>query len=84
MAYGVKESKSCLFTFGVSFSSNDEHVLCKIPKGQVAHLFVAIYGDPKSSANKQIIESAEMLKRKRKNNDLPVTYYDAQTANVWG
>lgn len=84
MAYGVKKDKSCLFTFGVSFGENDNHILSKIPKGKVAHLFVSIYGDPASKVNKQIIELAEILKRKRVSGDLTISYYDAQSARVWG
>jgi len=83
MKYGTKTSKSCLFTFGVSFGDNDDHILSKIPKGKVAHLFVSIYGDPNTPANKQIIASAERMKRKRKSEDLNISYYDAQSAKVW-
>ncbi len=84
MAAGTKASKSCLFTFGVSFGDNDAHILHKIPKGKVAHLFVSIYGDPSTPANKQIIEAAETLKRQRAFNNLQISYYDAQSASVWG
>ena len=84
MQVGSKSSKYCLFTFGVSFSDNDEHIINKIPKGKVAHLFVSLFGDIDSPVNKQIIAAAETLKRKRKNGDLEVSYYNAASANVWG
>ena len=83
MKVGAKSVKNCLFTFGVSFSENDQHILKKISQGKVAHLFVSIYGDPASEANKQIINAAEGLKRRRKGNDLNITYYDAASAEVW-
>ena len=84
MKYGTKTSKSCLFAYGVSFSSNDQHILSKIPKGKVAHLFVSIYGDPKLNTNKAIIAAVERMKRKRAYGEIEVTYYDAQSAKVWG
>lgn len=84
MKTGTKNSQNCLFTYGVSFSENDEHILTKIAKGKVAHLYVSIYGDPSIDSNKKIIASAEKLKRKRKYNDLEISYYDAATAKVWG
>ncbi|RYE59449.1 MAG: DUF4917 family protein [Sphingobacteriales bacterium] len=84
MRYGQKNSKSCLFTYGVSFSANDEHILAKIPKGKVAHLFVSIYGDPNTAENKRIIAAAEKLKTKRADGELQIDYYDAASAEVWG
>lgn len=84
MKYGTKTAKTCLFTYGVSFSDNDTHILSKIPKGKVAHLFVSIYGDPTSPENNLIIKSAEKLKTKRPYEQLEITYYDAATAKVWG
>lgn len=84
MKYGAKSSKSCLFTYGVSFSENDEHILSKISKGKVAHLFVSLYGDPASKTNNAIIASLERLKRKRSSGDLEISFYDAASANVWG
>jgi len=84
MHYGTRNSKSCLFTYGVSFSENDAHILNKISKGKVAQLFVSLYGDQSLEANKQIIASAENLKRKRANEDLEISYYDAESAKVWG
>lgn len=84
MKYGTKTSMNCLFTYGVSFNKNDEHVLNKIPKGKVAHIFVSIYGDSESPTNKAIIAAVERMKRKRAYGELQVTYYDAQSAKVWG
>lgn len=84
MKVGAKGSKNCLFTFGVSFGENDNHIISKISKGKVAHLFVSIYGNPESVNNNSIIQSAEKLKRQRANGDLEITYYDAASAQVWG
>jgi len=74
----------CLFTYGVSFSDNDNHIFKKIYKGHIRKLFVGLYGDPDSEANKVIISKIEYLKSKRKASDLEVEYYDAESAKVWG
>lgn len=84
MKTGDKKSTACLFTYGVSFSENDEHIIKKIYNGKINHLFVSIYGDPELDNNKQIIEAVEKLKRKRRKQDLIITYYDAGSALVWG
>lgn len=80
----TKKTKVCLFTYGVSFSENDSHILKKISDGNVNHIFVGIYGDKDTNSNKTIIESVEKLARKRRTGKLEITYYDAATANVWG
>lgn len=84
MKTGGKKSTACLFTYGVSFSKNDEHIIKKISNGRVNHLFVSIYGNPDSDNNKKIIAAVESIKRKRKNQDFLISYYDAESASVWG
>lgn len=83
METGDKKSTACLFTYGVSFSANDEHIIKKITVGKINHLFVSIYGSPDSEANKKIIQAAELIKQRR-SQDLKVSYYDAESAKVWG
>jgi len=75
---------SCLFTYGVSFSANDQHIMRKIANGKCGHLFVSIFRDPESEQNKKIIAAVEELRRKRSSPELEVTYYDAESAQVWG
>lgn len=82
MMQGAK-SKTCLFTYGVSFSLNDSHITRKIANGKCRHLFVSLFGDPKSAANKKIIAAVEEL-RSRRATPLKVAYYDAESAKVWG
>lgn len=84
MKVGSRTSKNCLFTYGISFGENDSHILKKIAEGKVAHLFVSIYGNPNSKANRFIIASAEKLKNRRIENTLQISYYDAESAKVWG
>lgn len=82
MKQGAK-SKTCLFTYGVSFSRNDAHITRKIANGKCRHLFVSLYGDPESTANKRIIAAVEEIQARRAT-ELKVTYYDAASAKVWG
>jgi hypothetical protein len=79
-----KPGNTCLFTYGVSFSQNDKHIFNKIAKGKIKHLFVSIYGDINSEDNQRIVALAEALKEKRDKYPLKITYYSAESANVWG
>lgn len=79
-----KPGNTCLFTYGVSFSDNDKHIFNKIANGRIKHLFIGIYGDPKAERNENIIAIAESLKSSRREHSLDITYFDAETAKVWG
>lgn len=80
-----KAPNTCLFTYGVSFSDNDEHIINKIGQGTIKHLFVGIYGDLSNEANKKIQNKLEELKAMRSDKfPLIISYYDVQSANVWG
>lgn len=79
-----KVGNTCLFTYGVSFSQNDNHILNLIPRGRIKHLFVSIYGDPYSEKNQDIIAKVEAMKSQREKYPLQVTYYSAESAKVWG
>lgn len=82
MIQGSK-ANGCLFTYGVSFSANDAHITRKIANGKCRHMFVSLFGDPESGANKKIIAAVNELRAKR-STELKVTYYDAASAEVWG
>ena len=84
MKTNMKKPSACLFTYGVSFSANDTHIIKKIEKGRINHLFVGIYGNPDSAANKKIIQSVETIKRKRKNQEFLISYYSTESAAIWG
>lgn len=84
MSQSQLKSSTCLFTYGVSFGKNDSHVFRKITRGKIKKLFVGLYGKPDSASNKAIIDEVEAIKVKRKNVELEVEYYDAESANVWG
>lgn len=74
-----------LFTYGHSLAENDSHILRLIAKSKVKQLFVALYGDPESVANQEIVGRAEGLAVLRPAaKPLTVQFYDAQSASVWG
>lgn len=76
--------QGALFIFGHSLAENDDHYLRCIQRGKISHLYVGLYGDPNSPANKFIVRRANDLSNgRRARNPLAVTYYDAGTANVW-
>lgn len=77
--------QGALFIFGHSLAENDDHYLKCIRKGKIAHLYVGLYGDPRSESNKFIIRRANQISDGRRGRvPLAVTYYDAATAKVWG
>jgi hypothetical protein len=84
MRTGDKKSTACLFTYGVSFSANDAHIVKKISSGKINHLFVSLYGNPNSDSNKRVIHAVDEIKRKRRNENFIISYYDAVSAKVWG
>jgi hypothetical protein len=79
------EIGGCLFIYGHSLAENDEHFLRRIEKGKISHLYVGIYGDPNSNDNKRIMRRANHMSVERGNKrPLKVSFYDSQTAHVWG
>lgn len=73
-----------LFVFGFAFGESDDHILQLIGKNKVKQMFVSLYGDPGSPANKMIVQRSESVKGRRGAYKLSIKYYQAETANVWG
>lgn len=73
-----------LFIYGHSLAENDEHYLKRIERGRIKKVYVGIYGDVKSAANKKIIRRANLLSSNRHYGKLDVFFFDAATAKVWG
>lgn len=75
----------CFFVFGHSLAANDDHILNRLARGKFPHLYVGIYGDPLTADNERIMKRANGLARLRSDrHPMAVTFYDAQSANVWG
>lgn len=81
----TKVKGASFFTYGYSFSENDDHISRRIGEGKCKALYVGIYGDIDSEVNKEVVKRVEALKSKRsKRYNLDIKYYDADTAEVWG
>ena len=81
----MAQRNDALFIFGHSFSDNDQHILKKIARGKIEHIYVGLYGDPESPENKLIIGSANQLSSSRSHEfRLEVAFFDASSAHVWG
>lgn len=81
----VKQGQHCMFIFGHSLASSDDHVLVRIGRGRFKKLYVGIYGDPLLNENQLIINRAQELAAMRQERwPLEVMFYDAASANVWG
>lgn len=87
---GVCQTKSregtALFIYGHSFAKNDAHVLNMIGYGKISHLFVSLYGDPDSKANRTIRSNVDKIAalRSKAYPALKVDFFDAVSAKVWG
>lgn len=77
--------QGALFIYGHSLAKNDDHYLRCIQRGKINHLYIAIYGDPNSTGNKFIARRAEELSSGRRGRiPLIISYFDAESSNVWG
>lgn len=76
--------RGSLFTYGMSFSENDDHLLECLRTSQVSRLYLSLYGDPDSDANRQVRERTQALADSRIANPLSVRFFDAESAAVWG
>lgn len=74
----------CVFMHGLSLSENDKHILRALERGKVQHIYVGIFGDPKSEYNQATINRALEMEQARKFQNLTVHFYDTASANVWG
>ncbi|MDO8324291.1 MAG: DUF4917 family protein, partial [Phenylobacterium sp.] len=85
LAANVSQAKHCFFIFGHSLADNDQHILNRLGRGRFPHLYVGIYGDPRAATNDEIMKRAEALAGLRTDrNPLQVSFYDAESAHVWG
>jgi hypothetical protein len=81
----MNQAKGALYVYGHSLAPNDEHILRKIAKGRIPDVYIGLYGDPSSAANRRIQQAAEGLASARKESDpLNVHFFESTTANVWG
>jgi hypothetical protein len=81
----MRTRNDALFIYGHSLASNDRHILKKIAKCKIRQIYIGLYGSPGSEANQAIITTAQRLSDQRDEKfPLEVSFFDAQSANVWG
>jgi hypothetical protein len=74
-----------LFTYGVSFSANDQHWFDLIRKGKTRALYVSLFGNAESDTNRAIRAQALHISSGRgERRPLEVHFYDAASAQIWG
>jgi Domain of unknown function (DUF4917) len=75
-----------LYIYGFAMSQNDEHWLRLIDRNRkLRKLFVGIYGQPDSPANRDLIARCNMIGATRpERSSLEIRYFDAASARVWG
>jgi hypothetical protein len=71
-----------LLIYGHDLAGNDEHLLRLVDRSRVQRVFVSIFGDPASQENRAIERRARQFGSARR--AIPVTFYDAASAKVWG
>lgn len=84
---GSPSKRSSFFTYGVSFSENDDHITQCLGRNKCSNFFIGLYGNPESEHNIKTIKNSKKIddirkqqKHKRKMN---IEFFDAATANVW-
>lgn len=80
------EIQGDLVVFGHSLDQSDDHIFTdRIGRhGKTSRLYVSIFGDPSTPANREKIRRAEELPERRgARRPLEVKFFDAGTASVW-
>jgi hypothetical protein len=79
------EIRGSLLVFGLSFGDSDEHILRLLDKGKQGQIFVSLYGDPNSESNARILRRSELIPTRRsKKYPVTISYFQAESAEVWG
>jgi hypothetical protein len=74
-----------LFIVGHSLADNDDHVLKRIRNGKIGQVFISMFGDPESDANKRMrIKAESWAEARRDYAPLDVDFIDASTLQIWG
>lgn len=80
----AQQGKHCFFVLGHSLADNDDHILRRFGTGRFRKMYISLFGDPATPANRQIIAKANRLAAMRHDKyPLDVAFFDASTANPW-
>lgn len=78
-------ANQALFVYGHSLAENDDHVLVRIGRDKCRKVYVSLYGDPESEANRYVVQRAEQLAAMRPHRyPMELAFFDAASAGVWG
>lgn len=78
------QGRHCFFVLGHSLADNDDHILRRLGKERFGKLYISLFGDENSPANKEIILKARSLAAMRHHKfPLALSFFDASTANPW-
>ncbi len=80
------------FAFGMSFKSNDDHILQAIAQSTISKLYVSVRGDIDDGQHDDLKNAMERLKTLRENRirnsrkriNIDIEYFDAPSADIWG
>ena len=78
------EIQGALFIYGHSLAENDEHYLKRIERGKLSQLYIGLYGDPNSDANKRIVLRANRMSNSRRAKALLVSPTSMQPPRKFG
>lgn len=67
-----------LFIHGHSMAENDRHIFDQINNSNVERVFVSIFGDENSTANRETMANARRFINKN------IAFYNAISAHIWG
>ena len=85
LTVNAQQRAHCFFVFGHSLAENDDHILRRLGRGRFQKLYVCIFGDPHSDANRGIIRRAAAIAAERHDRSpLEVVFFNSASANVWG
>lgn len=84
---GGAKPQGSFFSFGFSFSENDEHILNQIVNNKYEKFFVGIYGDLDEPTNIETIRRAKLIQSRRESmknyKNTRVEFFDAKSVKVW-
>lgn len=87
----LQTSGGTAFCFGMSFKSNDHHILEAIANSTISKLYVSVLGHIEDQGNQELKRSMEKIKALReqqlqntkKRTGIEVEYFDAASASIW-
>ena len=76
----IRELKGTVFIHGHSFDHNDRHIFTELDSSPVDKVYISIFGDEYSEANRSVIGNARAFLNKQ---GRTIDFYQAETAPIW-